>query len=335
MAQSTMAASGAQPDRPRVSLAMPVYNGERHIAAAIRSILAQTWTDFELIITDNASTDATADICATFAAADPRIRYVRNDRNIGAAANYNRGYELARGDYLKWCAHDDLISKNYVEACLRALEGAPAASLAYGRTECVDAHDQPVPFANDTAEMPPISDPRAVRRLIEAVEAAGTCYPIFGLFRMSALRRTTLHRPYYGSDRALLAEAAFLGPYIRVEEAVFYNREHVDRSIRINDKLERSRWQNGAASRRAAAEHINLLSHLYHIAGRHGDVARPVAARAALLTFALRPRQVSRYALEALGLVSPRLAHQMRATAAALSSIVLSARLRLDRTLHD
>src|SRR5581483_2235196 len=106
----------------RVSLAMPIYNGERYVEETIRAILAQDFTDFELIITDNASTDRTEEICRRFAAQDQRVRYVRNERNLGAAANYNLGLALATGEYFKWCAHDDLISPNCVGALVSALD---------------------------------------------------------------------------------------------------------------------------------------------------------------------------------------------------------------------
>ena len=99
---------------PRVSLAMPVYNGDNFIEEAITSILAPDFDDFELIITDNASADRTEEICRAFAAKDDRVRYHRHEKNLGAAPNYNSGYELARGEYIKWCAHDDNISPNYV-----------------------------------------------------------------------------------------------------------------------------------------------------------------------------------------------------------------------------
>src|SRR6056297_227124 len=100
---------------PTVSICMPVHNGENFIADAIDSIVAQTFPDFELIVTDNASTDRTEPIVRDFARRDGRIRYVRNEENIGAAANYNLGYELSRGRYVKWAAHDDTLSPNFLE----------------------------------------------------------------------------------------------------------------------------------------------------------------------------------------------------------------------------
>jgi glycosyltransferase involved in cell wall biosynthesis len=129
---------------PRVSLAMPVYNGENYVAEALDSILAQDFADFELIITDNASTDSTEAICRDYARRDPRIRYHRHPRNLGAAPNYNSGYELATGEYLKWCAHDDRISANYLSECVRLLDADPQVALAFGRTQCIDGAGAPL-----------------------------------------------------------------------------------------------------------------------------------------------------------------------------------------------
>src|SRR3982751_485615 len=100
---------------PKVSIGLPVYNGELHLALALDSILAQTYGDFEIVISDNGSTDGTESICRRYAAADPRIRYERNETNRGAAWNYNHVFELSRGEYFKWMAHDDLIEPNYLE----------------------------------------------------------------------------------------------------------------------------------------------------------------------------------------------------------------------------
>lgn len=89
----------------RVSIGLPVYNGEQYLAKALDSLLAQTFTDFEVIISDNASTDRTSEICAAYLERDPRIRYYRNQQNIGAAPNFNRTFELATGMYFKTCSY--------------------------------------------------------------------------------------------------------------------------------------------------------------------------------------------------------------------------------------
>ncbi len=297
------------PTAPRVTLAIPVYNGAWYVGEAITSALAQDFEDFELVITDNASDDATPDICRSFARLDRRIRYVRNPRNLGAAPNYNLGFELGRGEFLKWCAHDDLLSPNYVSACLRALDADPGAALAFGRTVCIDPDGREI-GGRDTDAMDAILDPSPARRFHAAIAQSGTCFPIFGLFRRSVLARSTLHRPYYGSDRALIAEAALLGRCLLVPEATFYNREHPTRSIRMVDHAARSRWQSTAAGRGASMEHVGLARHLAEIARRHPDVVHPLAAMAVVSRYALRPLQVGRIALDLVRYASPRAAER-------------------------
>src|SRR5436190_12174806 len=93
---------------PIVSIGLPVFNGERYLRQALDSLLGQDFQDFELIISDNASTDRTAEICRAYVAKDRRIRYYRNESNIGSAPNYRRVFELARGEFFKWCSHDDV-----------------------------------------------------------------------------------------------------------------------------------------------------------------------------------------------------------------------------------
>ena len=98
--------------RPRVSVGMPVYNREKYVGAAIEAHLNQTCTDFELVITDNASTDHSEEICRSFAAKDPRVKYYRNPQNLGASGNYRRCFELSTGEYFRWTPSDDLVSPN-------------------------------------------------------------------------------------------------------------------------------------------------------------------------------------------------------------------------------
>lgn len=296
----------------KVTLAMPVFNGERYISAAIESILAQDYPEIELVISDNSSTDATQAICADFARQDKRVRYSRNVRNLGAAPNYNRGFELATGEYLKWCAHDDVISPGYVSACVASLEADPDATLAFGRTICIDPDGNPT-AGEDVNETPPILDGNPARRLWLALSECGTCFPIFGVFRMDFLRRSTLHRSYYGSDRALVAEAALLGKVLLAEDAVMFNREHPSRSIRLTDHGERSRWQDSSASGRGARmEHVSRFLHFIEVAGRHPEVANPWAARLQVLRFEASPLQLGRLSLDLVRFISPELVTNAR-----------------------
>ena len=275
------------------------------------SILSQDFGDFELIINDNASQDATPDISREYERADARVRYVPNPRNLGAAPNYNRGFELSRGQYLKWCAHDDLISPNFVGACLAALERDPGASLAFGRTQCIDTDGNEID-GEDNDQMGSILDADPAHRFRKAITMSGTCFPIFGLFRKQALSRSTLHRLYYGSDRALIAETALLGRCLMVPEAIFYNREHQSRSIRIVDHAERSKWQNTSSSRSASMEHVGYLRHLVEIATRHPDTVSRSAALMPVAAHALQPMHIAQVALDLARYASPATANWLR-----------------------
>src|ERR1700682_2806211 len=103
--------------RPKVTIGLPVYNGADHVERSITSVLSQTLGDFELLISDNCSTDETAEICRAYASQDSRVCYSRTDRNIGAADNFSRVVHLANGEFFKWISHDDWIEPQFLERC--------------------------------------------------------------------------------------------------------------------------------------------------------------------------------------------------------------------------
>jgi len=296
---------------PMVSICMPVHNGENFIADAIASILGQTFSDLELIVTDNASTDRTQGIVRDFAGRDARVRYVRNEKNIGAAANYNLGFDLSRGRYVKWAAHDDTLSANFLERTVAILDADPSVSIAFGRTQCIDGEGAELPMQG--YPMPEIRDDAAKRRFARALRGGGSCFPIFGLFRSEQLSRSSLHRKsYYGSDRALIVEMLVLGKLRFDEEAIFFNRIHPKQSVSLKDRCERGRWQGSSAGRFSSLERTNFLLHVWEIAGRHPDVVPKPALRREALAFVLRPIELARLLIEGVQFVSPAAAAQIR-----------------------
>ncbi|CAH2394649.1 glycosyltransferase family 2 protein [Mesorhizobium ventifaucium] len=300
---------------PQVSLGMPVYNGENFVSEAIRSILEQDFGDFELIIADNASTDRTAEICLDFAADDQRIRYVRNERNLGASGNYNLTFQLARGEFFKWCAHDDFISPNFVRLGVKALVADPEAVVAYGKLEYVDANSNVIPkpasgepnvsvYATTFPDMTRITPGRRFRML---VAAGGSDNAMFGIMRRAALAKTSLHRKYYMSDRALLVDLAVLGTFVDVPGMTLYNRDHAGRSTKLADKMTRSKWTNPGVKNHRCFEHLSLLSHQLEIAWKGRSVAPLHTTLPYLTVWALHPFRVGCYVLELIGAVSPNL----------------------------
>jgi glycosyltransferase involved in cell wall biosynthesis len=295
-----------QMSAPCVSLGLPVYNGQEFIAETVRSIVAQDYKNFELIITDNASTDETEKICREFVASDPRIKYIRNERNLGAGPNYNLGFELGRGEYFKWCAADDCISPDFIGACVAALNEDPDVVLVYGRTETIDKDGKSVPLFGKMTKLHFNSDGVARRFKRDLVDRASN-FEIFGVFRSSALRKSTLHRPYYGSDRTLVTELAMLGKFVFLPNIVFYNRVHPGQSIQIHDKKAIVAWQDTSKSLRSKHNLTNWdrLFHLIEIAIRHRDIVSPFKTLGIIFLWSLRPAQAGRLAADLIGMVSP------------------------------
>lgn len=142
------------PTAPLVSIGMPVYNGERTIRQALQSILAQSHTHLELCISDNASTDRTREICEEFAQRDPRIRYHRQERNLGAAANFKYVLDQARGNYFMWAAADDLRSPDFVASNVWFLEQHPDYVLCNSPTRFEDGAFDPIRMGDASLDGP-------------------------------------------------------------------------------------------------------------------------------------------------------------------------------------
>ena len=212
---------------PRVTIGLPVYNGQNYLIETLESLLAQTYADFELVITDNASTDRTEAICREYAGRDERIRYYRNDENIGAAANYNRAFELGRGEYFKWAAHDDLLAPAYLERCVEVLDNNPDVVLAYTQAKAIDSKGNVVKVYPGKKHF---NSPDPRQRFYEFVLDPSPVVAVFGLMRREVLGRTRLIGKYAGSDRPLLSELSLLGKFYEVPEHLFFYRFHEEQS---------------------------------------------------------------------------------------------------------
>src|SRR5260370_13995928 len=215
---------------PLLSIGLFVYNGERFLGETLDSIVNQTFTDFELIISDNASTDRTAEISQAYARRDSRIRYYRGEKNMGAGWNLRRVYELATGKYFKWAAADDILEPEFLQRCVEALETDPDRVVAYAETKEVDENgafikNYVMPVRADS------NDP--VTRFREMLLTGHMCYQIFGVMRMSALRQLPPQGSYVNSDAVLLAQMSLLGRFYEVPEHLFISRRHIGQSSTI------------------------------------------------------------------------------------------------------
>jgi glycosyltransferase involved in cell wall biosynthesis len=209
---------------PRVSVGIPVYNGENYLQTAIDSVLAQDYEDFELVISDNASTDRTADICRDYAAADRRVRYFRNRENIGAVPNFNRVFALARGRYFKWLSSDDVCYPALLRRCVEILEAAPTSvTLVYPFCEMINEHDD---FHGALIENVETRARHPFQRLRKVLLKRTSAQALLGLIRSDHLRLTRLRGSYVMDDMGLLAELALIGQFWQLPEVLLKIRIH-------------------------------------------------------------------------------------------------------------
>ncbi len=210
---------------PVISIGMPVFNGAAHLAQALESLLAQSFTNFEIILSDNCSTDATPQIVAEYAARDSRIRATRQVANIGAMPNFRFVLEAARGEFYMWAAYDDWHDPNYLAVLHDALAHDAGLQMAVPRIVRVRM-DGTVAGATD---MPPMRNPPRIRRVIMmlSLSAGGMFY---GLYRRAAIRaaydRADRDFPYvWAADHLTMLPFFINDRAVGAPQTSFYNRE--------------------------------------------------------------------------------------------------------------
>jgi glycosyltransferase involved in cell wall biosynthesis len=245
---------------PTVTIGLPVRNGEPFLEQAIESLLAQTFRDFELIVSDNASDDNTPAIIARFARQDSRIRVFRFTENVGAAANYNRVLHEARAPYFKWAADDDVCLPTFLEACLEVLQSRPEVVLCYPKTRLIDENSLPLRDYEDRYRRDRPSPSSRFRTIVRRMVAANL---IFGLIRTDVLRSTNLMGNYVGADGVLVAELALRGTFHEVPDRLFLRRFHPAQSVQAHRTPgDLTRWWDPAKKEQRIYPNWKLLREL-------------------------------------------------------------------------
>ena len=233
---------------PKISVGMPVYNGETYLELAIKATLDQTFTDFELIISDNASTDRTEEICRDYATKDSRILYLRNSENIGAAKNYNQLFHKSSGQYFRWFNADDLCSNALHERCLEVMEANPGVVMCYGKTDIIDGQGHLIKHYDDNLDLQHES---VFDRFNTYFNVVGLTNAIYGLIRKSALGKTILmgDGSFPAADTNLMGELTLYGKFMEIPETLFYRRMHEEASSwdRKDDSIQQKFWTGNDA----------------------------------------------------------------------------------------
>ena len=258
---------------PRVTIGLPVRNGEATLPHALDSVRSQTFGDFELIISDNGSTDETESICRAYAERDKRIRYYRQDANLGAARNFNFTFEQARGRYFKWMAHDDVIAPPYLQRCIERFRYGPDdLVLCFGRRRFITFDGKLLPRNTSNARRYEPWHSYDNVGFGQIVRLPGACFPtmVFGLARTDAMRRTRLIGAYPTADVVLVAELRLLGQFAEVPEELYFQRHHRPDAewLRRRSKAGEAQWYDPVNWRRCAfpamrcfTEHLRGIYH--------------------------------------------------------------------------
>ncbi|MHB8899057.1 MAG: glycosyltransferase family 2 protein [Thermoguttaceae bacterium] len=280
-------------DIPKVSLGLLVYNGESFLAETLESLLSQAFEDFELVISDNGSTDATQDICEASAARDLRVRYVRQPVNRGAAWNFNEVFRLCKGEYFKWCSHDDPCEVGFLGACVDVLDRNPAVAWCMTGIEVIDRFGRRLEGvdASCSGAAQPITpeesrNGRTLRlaedlarphdRFSKVLLGRTACMDMWGLMRSDVLTKTGLWRHYRGAEKVLMAELAILGNGVQLPMPLAKYRFHSDASIALADFRSQQRWCDPNRNWRYVFPRLSLVRDFIQVAARHpiGTVER-------------------------------------------------------------
>lgn len=244
---------------------MPVYNAERYLREALNSVQSQSLEDFELIISDNASTDSTQDICREFAVKDERIRYFRNRTNFGVPYNFGQTFRLSSGRYFKWAAADDLCGRDYLLRAVDALDADPSIVLAWGRTEGIDADGDRIELPYELYDLnsaisvyspDPVVRWRRLMRNIWWVDG-----PFYGVIRSDTLAKVPVLRDHYSSDHFLLADLILHGRFFEIPETLFFNRVHAGKTSRVRTRRERAVLLEMNPRRRQRFQRVKVIKH--------------------------------------------------------------------------
>lgn len=206
-----------------VSIAIPAYNCERYIAQSIESLLAQSYGDFELVISDNASTDGTEAICRRYESLDTRVRYVRRDENIGGPGNFRHVFSLCSGRYHKWSTADDYWHPEFLREAVAVLDARPDVVLCYPKTRLIDSAGATIEDYPDNLE---IGNESPRERLRELYRRIGLCNAHLGLLRRDAMLQTRLIAGHPASDVDFLGEMVIRGKFHLLPDVRFYRRYH-------------------------------------------------------------------------------------------------------------
>jgi len=201
---------------PKVSIGIPVFNGAKTLAKTIEAAINQDYTNIEIIISDNCSTDKTQSIAEDFQLKYPQIKYLRQEKNYGMTANFSKVFEHATGEYFMWAAHDDQHDPTFISKCLPFLISDPAAGLCVPRTQSYFRGE--VTWVSNMKTFIRIgSRSKLYKETLKHFPAVG----MYGLYRSSKVAKTQLWRNFTGADLVFVQDLVLHGNIVFCDEILF------------------------------------------------------------------------------------------------------------------
>jgi len=229
----------------KVTIGIPVFNGAEFLEAALDAACTQEWPELEILVADNASTDRSVEIAEARCRSDERVRLIRAEENRGAAWNFNRLVEQAKGEFFWWLPHDDVLEPRAVELCVQRLLANPEAVSCHPRTTYIDRTGWPIGLHSRPLQ---ITSPSPAARLGRFLIEHSRCDGVLGLHRLAALRRTGLIRGFRGGDEILYAELAIAGVVLEEPEPLYGRRLHEGSSLQARTDEEANAWFDPAST---------------------------------------------------------------------------------------
>lgn len=227
---------------PRLTIGLPVFNGEQYLAESLDALLGQSFEDYQLVISDNSSTDGTAEICRRYLKQDSRVHYVRQPHNIGAAPNHNFLARECRTEFFKWASADDLYARDLLGRCIASLDERPEVVLAHAWTAAIDGETQVTQALSYPLSTDADSAPERFRSMLFGAGGDGSINNLaddygviraddfYGVIRTDVLHRVRPHDSYYYADRTFMAEIVLHGPFRQTPEWLYFRRDHPERA---------------------------------------------------------------------------------------------------------
>jgi len=275
---------------PLISIGLPVYNGADHIGDAIRAVLKQTVDDLELIVSDNASTDGTQEICVDLARADERVRYSRNANNEGAAANFNKVFKSSRGSYFKWLGHDDFLEPTAMERASQVIESRPDVSVVHWLERMTDVKGNVLRVYEPSQgfQIDGQTSGARFRQMLLWRRHGFAGDPFFGLMRRQALEATRLQGRGTNPNYLLLQELSLTGKFLTIPEVL---AERIYNDVRVTAPR-MIRWLDPSGT--VGFPHLRKAREYFKVGLRHGQMSTVdrLVTGATLIGYHLHPREL-------------------------------------------